>query len=128
VFSKAMFPPRYSVSAALEIPLQETARNPAAPSAAPAMTALHCRIRRRLLYKHAGGTAYGKLVVQHERWEKLERVFAQALDWPASERPERLSRACGEDAELQREVAELLGAHTGQGVLDTPLLIANGAD
>jgi hypothetical protein len=66
--------------------------------------------------------------VQRERWERLERVFAQALDWPAEERPERLARACGDDVELQREVAELLGAHTGQGMLDTPLLIADAAD
>jgi len=66
--------------------------------------------------------------VQRERWEQLERVFAQALDWPAAERPERLARACGDDAELQREVAELLGAHARQGLLDTPLLIENAAD
>jgi serine/threonine protein kinase len=50
------------------------------------------------------------------------------LAWPAAERPERLARACGDDADLQREVAELLGAHAGQGLLDTPLLIANAAD
>jgi len=66
--------------------------------------------------------------VQRERWERLERVFAQALDWPPAERPERLARACGDDVELQREVAELLGAHAGHGLLDTPLLIADGAE
>src|SRR6478736_4904150 len=82
----------------LEIPLQETAQNPAAPLTAPQPIPVHCRIHGRLLYKHAGGTAYGKLVVQRERWERLERVFAQALDWPAEERPERLARACGDDA------------------------------
>jgi serine/threonine-protein kinase len=70
----------------------------------------------------------GNLVVRRERWERLERVFAQALDWPAAERPERLARACGDDVELQREVAELLGAHARQGMLDTPLLTADAAD
>jgi hypothetical protein len=32
-------------------------------------------------------------------------VSAQALAWPAAERAERLARACGDYAELQREVA-----------------------
>jgi len=32
-------------------------------------------------------------------------VSAQALAWPAAERAERLARACGDYAELPREVA-----------------------
>lgn len=74
------------------------------------------------------GAHFWELVVQRERWERLEQVFAQALDWPAAEWPERLACACGDDVELLREVAELLAAHARQGMLDTPLLSADAAD
>ena len=32
-----------------------------------------------------------------ERWQRLDRVFQQALDLPASEREAYLREACGED-------------------------------
>jgi serine/threonine-protein kinase len=49
----------------------------------------------------------------------LERLFAQGLTRPESERAAWLARACGDDAELRREVEELLRADGMPGVLDT---------
>jgi serine/threonine-protein kinase len=58
-------------------------------------------------------------VVQRDRWVRLERLFAQGLTRPQSERAAWLARACGNDAELRREVEELLRADGMPGVLDT---------
>jgi len=66
--------------------------------------------------------------VQRERWERLERLFAQGLTLPQAERAAWLARASGDDAELRREVEELLRADAAQGVLDTPPLAADGAE
>jgi tetratricopeptide (TPR) repeat protein len=56
--------------------------------------------------------------LQRERWVRLERLFAQGLTRPESERAAWLARACGEDSELRREVEELLRAEGKPGVLD----------
>src|SRR5438874_10656337 len=57
--------------------------------------------------------------VQHERWTRLEHLFAQAMKQPASDRETWLSRACGDDAAMFREVSELLHADATPGMLDT---------
>ncbi len=62
--------------------------------------------------------------MQHERWERLEKLFAQGLTLPEGERAAWLARACGDDAKLRCEVEELLRAESAQGVLDTPPLAA----
>ncbi|MEO7756393.1 MAG: serine/threonine-protein kinase, partial [Dokdonella sp.] len=56
--------------------------------------------------------------MQRERWNRLEQIFADVLDMPASARPAFLERACGDDAELRREIDQLLRAHDAPGVLD----------
>jgi len=66
--------------------------------------------------------------VQRERWEQLERLFAQGLTLPEAQRAAWLARACGVDVQLRQDVEELLHAHTGAGVLDTPPLTADAAD
>jgi non-specific serine/threonine protein kinase/serine/threonine-protein kinase len=40
---------------------------------------------------------------------RAKRVFSEALEQPPGERPAFVAAACGSDAELQREVASLLG-------------------
>ena len=57
--------------------------------------------------------------MQHERWTRLEQLFADALALPASERAGFLARACGDDAGLRHEIEALLSAHEMPGVLDT---------
>lgn len=45
-----------------------------------------------------------------ERFQQVQRIFDAALDLPASEQRAFLIEQCGDDAELLREVSELLGA------------------
>jgi len=49
-------------------------------------------------------------------------VFANALDRPAGEREAFLAESCGTDSALRGEIAELLAAHEGDGVLERPAL------
>ncbi len=44
-------------------------------------------------------------------WEKVKDLFALALEQPRERREDFLREACGEDAELLREVVSLLEAH-----------------
>jgi WD40 repeat protein len=43
-----------------------------------------------------------------ERWQQVKEIFQAALELPRPERAAYVSRACGDDEELQREVASLL--------------------
>ena len=45
-----------------------------------------------------------------ERWREVERVLDRVLDAPAGERAALAAEACGDDAELRREVETLLAA------------------
>ncbi|HEX5042525.1 MAG TPA: serine/threonine-protein kinase [Candidatus Polarisedimenticolaceae bacterium] len=45
-----------------------------------------------------------------ERWSRVEAVFAEAVALPRQQREASLSRACGADLELRREVESLLAA------------------
>jgi serine/threonine-protein kinase len=45
-----------------------------------------------------------------ERWHEVDRIFAAALERPASERPAFLDAACAGDPALRREVERLLAA------------------
>jgi serine/threonine protein kinase len=47
-----------------------------------------------------------------DRWKRLESIFHEALKRPPNERDAYLREACGEDTDLQREVANLLLHHT----------------
>ena len=45
-----------------------------------------------------------------ERWERVGRLYAAALEVPAEERAGFLDRSCGSDLALRREVESLLAA------------------
>jgi serine/threonine-protein kinase len=54
-----------------------------------------------------------------ERWARIQSVFQAALDCPPGERSAFLERQCGGDAELRREVEELIAAdEQARGFLD----------
>ena len=53
--------------------------------------------------------------MQTERWKQIEEVFQSAIDCPAEERPALLDSACGNDAELRREVESLLEINENNG-------------
>ena len=55
-----------------------------------------------------------------ERWQQIERLFAEAADCPLAERASLLDRLCAGDAELRREVESLLACDDP----DRPLLDA----
>ena len=45
-----------------------------------------------------------------ERWHRVEEIFQNALDLPASDRAQYVMRECGDDAALRAEVESLLAA------------------
>src|SRR5689334_724869 len=62
-----------------------------------------------------------------DRWQRVERVFHAALDEPADRREEFVTRACGSDIAMLREVASLLGAHVaGDELLEFPAIAQMG--
>lgn len=55
------------------------------------------------------------------RWAQVEHLYHAALEYPAGERPLFLARACGDDAELRREVESLLVQDgSAAGPIDSP--------
>ena len=57
-----------------------------------------------------------------DRWERVQDLYLEALERPASGRARWLEAACGGDSELRREVEELLvAAGGGDPVLDATL-------
>jgi serine/threonine protein kinase/Tol biopolymer transport system component len=58
--------------------------------------------------------------MEPQRWKKIDRVFAAALEHEATERSAFLAEACGDDEELRREVESLI-AHV------VPDYLAEGA-
>jgi Tol biopolymer transport system component len=57
-----------------------------------------------------------------ERWSATERIFHAALERPAETRAAFLAEACGDDAELRREVESLLEGVSSTGFLEQPAL------
>jgi len=56
-----------------------------------------------------------------DRWQKVEALYHAALERDPAARAAFLHGACGQDADLRREVESLLAeAGTGQGLLDHP--------
>lgn len=53
-----------------------------------------------------------------QRWQRVQAVFSQALDLSPVERLALLSRECGADDDLRREVDSLLQAHDRPGPVD----------
>jgi eukaryotic-like serine/threonine-protein kinase len=59
--------------------------------------------------------------VKESAWQKVEELFAAALELPAGERRLFLARRCGDDLDLRAELTSLLDAHeTSSGALDRP--------
>ena len=72
----------------------------------------------RVIGRTIAATRRRRSVVQHERWVRLEQLFADALALPADARAAYLLRHCSDDADLRGEVEELLRAHDAPGALD----------
>src|SRR5437899_2671177 len=49
-----------------------------------------------------------------ERWQRIEEIFRTAVDRPAEERGSYLTRACGADEDLRREVLSLIDRDTAE--------------
>jgi Tol biopolymer transport system component len=60
--------------------------------------------------------------VSPDRWEALERIFAEARPLEGSARQAFVTRACGDDLTLRREVLELLSVETPAEFLSQPAL------
>ncbi|HEV8148416.1 MAG TPA: protein kinase [Bryobacteraceae bacterium] len=61
-----------------------------------------------------------------ERWAQIRRIFEAAVERPARKRNAWVERACGDDAELHREVIALLASHDGAGAfLEQPAAEVN---
>ncbi len=59
--------------------------------------------------------------MEQDRWQRIEALFAGAIELPESQRSVFLARACGADAPLHAELRSLLTAHgTTTGPLDSP--------
>ncbi|HWQ33697.1 MAG TPA: protein kinase [Blastocatellia bacterium] len=50
-----------------------------------------------------------------ERWKQIEEIFNSAIELSPDERPAFLAQACGDDAELRREVERLIGNDAAAG-------------
>jgi tetratricopeptide (TPR) repeat protein/tRNA A-37 threonylcarbamoyl transferase component Bud32 len=62
-----------------------------------------------------------------ERWERLNVIFHEATELDHSRRPAFLTAACGDDAELRREVEQLITAHERAGkFIETPVIAVKG--
>jgi len=61
-------------------------------------------------------------MLDDERKEKLQQLFAEGAELPPEQRRAFVERACGDDAELRSELAELLdvAAHRLESFLTTP--------
>ncbi len=56
-----------------------------------------------------------------QRWQRVEELFRTVMDCPAAERESYLTRVCGDDDELRREVLELLALDTSEDFLQQPI-------
>ncbi len=53
-----------------------------------------------------------------ERWERVQQIFAAAIDCDAGTLDAMLDRECGGDADVRRQVESLLEAHNSAGMVD----------
>jgi eukaryotic-like serine/threonine-protein kinase len=61
------------------------------------------------------------MYVHSQRWARLEPLFFRAIAQPRATRDAFLERNCGGDADLRRELDELLRSHDAVGFMDTAL-------
>ena len=52
-----------------------------------------------------------------QRWQRIQEIFHGALDLPVHARGEYLDRECAGDAELRREVEEMIAADASDAAL-----------
>ncbi|MDX2040020.1 MAG: serine/threonine-protein kinase [Acidobacteriota bacterium] len=62
-----------------------------------------------------------------ERWQLIEAIFSTVVDRSPAEREAHLTRVCGGDEELRREVMELLEHETKELFLEDPIKYATFA-
>ncbi len=61
------------------------------------------------------------MIMTPERWQQIKDVFNSALKYEPAQRSSFLSKACDNDAALQKEVESLLAAHEKEGsFIDSP--------
>jgi serine/threonine protein kinase len=56
-----------------------------------------------------------------ERWQRVEELFLTVADRPAAEREAYLTRVCGGDEELRRELLSLLARDTNEDFIEKPI-------
>lgn len=56
-----------------------------------------------------------------ERWRRIDELFRTVAEQPTAERGEYLTRVCGDDADLRREVLELLAHDPPDSFLHDPI-------
>ncbi|HMV87469.1 MAG TPA: protein kinase [Blastocatellia bacterium] len=56
-----------------------------------------------------------------ERWRRIDELFRTVAEQPTAERGEYLTRVCGDDADLRREVLELLAHEQPDSFLHDPI-------
>lgn len=56
-----------------------------------------------------------------ERWRRIDELFRTVAERPPAEREAHLTRVCGDDDELRREVLDLLAHETADSFLDDPI-------
>jgi serine/threonine-protein kinase len=56
-----------------------------------------------------------------ERWQRIEALFRTVVERPTAEREAYLTRACGGDLELRREVLSLLARDTDEDFIQNPI-------
>ena len=63
-----------------------------------------------------------------DRWQRIEQLYHATLRRPEGERSTYLREVCSDDAELRREVEELLRQESAPGFLENPALAAAAKD
>jgi len=69
----------------------------------------------------ARGTFAERCRMTPERWARIKEIFHSALERDESQREKYLKDACGPDADLRREVEDLLRERTGPNALTSPV-------
>ena len=62
-----------------------------------------------------------------ERWEQIAHIYQAALERAPEARAAWLTEACGDDAELRREVESLIAREDAAVLIDQPLDVAAAA-
>jgi len=71
------------------------------------------------------GTQPPGVIMQAERWKKVEQFYQAALAVPREKRDEFLASTCADDAELREEVRSLLAQNTDSFLESAPLAAKN---